>query len=197
MARILRGLNSPFAPPVGGGVPSRFPSSSCGPPVSLWALFRPVGWGKFSDLQFLAVLSRFDGVSGVGWWCPSSDGIKWIYGAFIGLYWVVIISAPVPRLPAKGKKPFLSLSLLVSVLPSWPYNRQKKNGLCWVVSLGVVLWGFVSPIERKKGRLQAVCRFGLLPLFCLCLSASLLPWGLRCNINWLCRLHRCGLCNSM
>jgi len=154
---------------------------------SLWALFRPVGWGKFSDLQFLAVLSRFKAVSRAGWWCPSSDGIKWIYGAFIGLCGVVIISAPVPRLPAKGKKPFLSLSLLVSVLPSWPYNRQKKNGLCWVVSLGVVLWCLVSPIERKYRRLQAGFLSSLLSLSCRGLSVCLSRWGLQYSINY------CGL----
>lgn len=66
----------------------------------------------------------------------------------------------------------------------------KKSDLYRVaLSLGV---GFSFSFTRIQIR-QAVCRFGLLPLFCLCLSAFLLPWGLRYNINLPCRLPRCGL----
>jgi len=90
MARILRGLNGIFVRMRWGGCPFPFPfvPSSCGPPVSLWALFRPVGWGKFSDLQFLAFLGLCFGLYCVIF-CKMINyiavGLLWACGAFLRL----------------------------------------------------------------------------------------------------------------
>lgn len=118
----------------------------------------------------------------------------------MGLYGLVILFVCVPCPPARKKMPFLPLFcsclfalclLALPVLVSFHLITDKKE----TAFIGSFLfgWWLVSPIERKKGRLQAVCRFGLLLLFCLYLSAFLLPWGLQYSINSLCRLHRCGL----
>ena len=125
----------------------------------------------------------------------------------MGLLSVVILFACVRCPPAKRKKPFLHLSFAVSACVSFRvsifagpavcvrlYTKKKKQPFLWVVSPWVVC--LVSPIEQIR-TLQAGCRFGLLPLFCLCLSASLLLWGLQYSINSLCRLHRCGLYNGI
>lgn len=141
-----------------------------------WRLFLPV-W------PFL--------VSGVGLVACLAFGGLWGFSA-------LLFFLPACRVHLQGEKsPFLhlvfGLSAYVPVCLCSVSIYEKRNGLLWVVSLGVVLWGFVSPIERKKGRLQVACRFVLLLLFCPCLSAFLLPWGLLYSINSLCRLHRCGL----
>jgi hypothetical protein len=67
----------------------------------------------------------------------------------------------------------------------------------WSYFLSPSLQWFLSPIERKKGRLQAACRFGLLLLFYRGLFAVLLPWGLRYNRGLRGLLPRCGLYSSM
>lgn len=125
----------------------------------------------------------------------------------MGLYRVVILFACVPCPPVKDKKPFLSLSLLVSCLlssvrvcPSFLGSFHLMADKKETAFIGSFLFGWlclVSPIERKKGRLQVGCRFGLLPLFCLCLSAFLLPWGLRYNKDSLYLLRPCGLYNGI
>lgn len=123
----------------------------------------------------------------------------------MGLCGLVILFAYVPCPPARGQGPFFPLvcllsSVPVSVLPSVvvsSYNRQKKNGLCWVVSLWVVLWCWVSPIGRKYRRLQAGFLSSLLRLFCRALLVCLSRWGLLCNINYFYLWPPCGSYNSM
>lgn len=123
----------------------------------------------------------------------------------MGLYGVVILFACVPCPPARGKKPFLSLSLPCLSVSVRPYlcracrvclslYTKKETALIGSFLLG--LWLLFSPIEQIK-TLQAGCRFGLLLLSCLCLSAILLPWGLRYNKDSLYRLHPCGLCSGI
>ena len=73
------------------------------------------------------------------------------------------------------------------------YIRKKKRPFVWSFPLWV-LWLLFSPIEQIK-TLQAGCRFGLLLLSCLCLSAFLLPWGLQYSKDLPYRLLR-SLCDS-
>lgn len=113
MARILGGVKSPFAP-VAGGVGVLL----CGGvPCSLAPLLCPVGLSslQFLAVQLLAVFSRFKGLSRAGWCRASSRALKCLYGAFMGLYGLVILFACVPCPLARDKKPFLSLSFAVSV----------------------------------------------------------------------------------
>lgn len=118
----------------------------------------------------------------------------------MGLYRVVILFACVPRLPAKGKKrPLVLFSVCLSLCPfvlCGLITDNKKHGLLWVVSLGVVVWCLVSPIERTR-TLQAGCRFGLSLLFCRCPFVCLSRWGLQCNINYFYLWPPCGSCNNM
>ena len=74
---------------------------------------------------------------------------------------------------------------------------NKKHGLLWVVSFGVVLWCLVSPIERKYRRLQAGCLSSLLRLFCRALFVCLSRWGLLCNINYFYLWPPSVSCNNM
>ena len=128
MARILRGVKSPFAPSAGGGglfsfLPSFGPSLGRSPlqAVSL----SPCGASLHGFLDgcnfwpFLASVLACVAFSRVGCGFPWVRLLSGLCGAFC----VVILFACVPCPPAKGKKPFLSLSLLLAFLPLWPYNR--------------------------------------------------------------------------
>lgn len=117
----------------------------------------------------------------------------------MGLCGLVILFACVRCPPAKEKKPLFAPRLLcllaLCVSLSVCVYTYKKSGLFGSLFL-FGWWLLVSPIEQIR-TLQAGCRFGLLPLSCLCLFAVLLPWGLQYSTNLLCRLHRCGLCNGI
>ena len=122
----------------------------------------------------------------------------------MGLCGLVILFACVRRPPAKRKSHFLPLVCLVcfacllsASLSVCVSIHARKAALFVGRSFSLGLWCLVSPIERKYRRLQAGCRFGLLLLSCLCLSAFLLPWGLRYNKDLLYRLRLCGLYNGI
>lgn len=82
------------------------------------------------------------------------------------------------------------------VLLSFHHGRDSKKETAFCGSFLFGWWCLVSPIEQIR-TLRAGCRFGLLLLSCLCLSASLLPWGLRYNKDSLYLLRPCGLCSGI
>lgn len=124
----------------------------------------------------------------------------------MGLYRVVILFACVPCPPAKDKRPFLSLSLLVSCLlssvrvcPSFLgsfHLMADKKETAFIGSFLFGWWCVVSPIEQTR-TLLAGCLSSLLPLFCRVRSVCLWRLGLQYSTNLLCRLHRCGLCSGI
>ena len=87
--------------------------SPCVPMVSLWGILGRIAWAFLVYGHF----SRFKGLSRAGWCWVSSEPLKCRYGAKNGLYRVVILFACVRCPPARGKKPFLSLSLLGLSVP--------------------------------------------------------------------------------
>ena len=140
--QVIQGLQ--FVAGFGSGWPGEWAQragSSCGAP-----------WGIFDYGHF----SRFKGLSGVGWCWVSARALKCRYGAFMGLYGVVILFTCVRCPHAKRKKPFLPLFCfacllvlsacpLLCVVSSWK-RQQKKNGpFVGRFSLGGGCW-FLLPL---------------------------------------------------
>ena len=143
---------------------------------------------------FLAVFGRFEGIS------RAWRGFPWVRlrlglcGAFCGCYSFCLRAVST----CKGKKAAqIQKIFLPSFLPLWPYNRQKETAFVGSFPLWVVLWGWVSPIERKYRRLQAGFPSSLLPLFCRVRSVCLWRWGLLCNISYCGLWPPCGSCNCI
>lgn len=127
---------------------------------------------------------------------------KSLYGLGNGLGGLVIMSAPVPCQPARGKGPFLSLCLSVSVsacahslglsLPVSIYTQKKRGPLCWVASLVVCLlgWCLVSPI--RTGTQQAGRAFCHISVYLGRWFQSCGPLGLRYSRGSRGLWPRCG-----
>lgn len=163
MARILRGVKSPFASSAGGGglfsfLPSFGPSLGRSPlqAVSL----SPCGASLHGFLDgcnfwpFLASVLACIALSLCRW----GFVLPWGFRGLVGLSAVVILFACVPCPPAKGKKPFCpcflpclpALSRLYlcracrvcpCVVSSWEGTKEKRP-FVWVVSPWVVVFGF-------------------------------------------------------
>ena len=123
----------------------------------------------------MGIFSRFKGISRTGWCWVSSRALKLIYGAFMGLYRVVILFACVPRLPAKDKKPFcprLCLfawsacpCVLSACVPSC--DRQKRRAALFglLSFLGGGVWFLLVLVSEHCKRCGAFAKY---PYFFYC-----------------------------
>ena len=141
----------------------------------------------------MGIFSRFKGLLPVGWCWVSARAFKSLYGAFMGLYGLVIISARVPRLPARKKGPFLP----PVCLPACLHSSLSLQGLpCLSVLVSVSIY------EKRNGLLLGRFLCGCCGVWFLLLSANIEDCkrvavsACYCYLVFVCLQSSCrGACN--